>query len=221
MNRREILWASGLSLGFPVDSAAYLMPTPRWPKRINSALNACGVDGVDGELKIWPTSDTLTYELRWTGEPRLTISSRATERARWSMSAGMAGDPAYLNLAPALTALAQTFSNRDIGLWFSRYGVETARQRLALVDDVVCMVFGSEEPKSMRPQIWIDQATFLPRRFLFQTAQQRVGLDLIDWRGPVTRGRFPYLIQVRLNGRPAYTLRTHRLHPALLRGVNP
>ena len=221
MNRRHLMHLCLVQLFYPAVGAAYLMPTSRWPKRVNASLRARRIARADAIATVGQTDRSLIYRFHWINEPRLTVLRDKGVLARWSQSMGTSGDARYLPPTQALTALAHIFSSNTIQPWLEQYGVSTAKQRLALADEQVCMVIGTDRPNLRIPQVWIDQETFLPRRFIFKSDNRMITLELQNWHGPVTNGRFPYLFKVRIGRRPVYTFTTSKVYSAAESKASP
>ncbi|MEE2788117.1 MAG: hypothetical protein VX589_12310 [Myxococcota bacterium] len=188
---------------------------------MNAALRDRAISQADARLHSTQPGHPTNYQFQWTGERLLTVSQGKKERASWSETTGQSGELALLPPVPVLNAMANLFTTHDIKPWLTDYGVAATRQRLVLLDDRVCLVTGSDKPGQDAPQIWIEQITFLPRRFMFNMGSRRVSIALNDWHGPVTMGRFPYVIEIRLDGRPVFKLTTSTVYPVGSRGEVP
>ena len=157
--------------------------------------------------------NTFREEISFHPALHVNVQNDSGARATWRVAHGAQGDVALLAPPEIYTALGMLFGGGKLSGWLRQNQVELSAARLALLDDRVYIVIGTQTPSLRRPQIWVDQETFLPRRLIFSGQAGWVDIDLAQWSGPITRGRFPHRIELRLNRRPLRTWTARSISP--------
>ena len=195
----------GLLLIRPHRVWAYIMSTPRILRRTRSALMKINVHQVAGLGTGWRSDRRTSFEFgeRWIFELRtqLDVNGPGGRKARWYTGGRVTGDPDLIPPQAVRTTMDIIFGHRDPVRWMKLNQVDQKKQRLALLDDRVCIVIGSDNSSLRLPQLWIDQDTFLPHRFICRDGLSLIDIKCIQWSGPISNGLFPHRLSIRLNGR--------------------
>lgn len=207
--RRAVGLALAAPLALPAVAAAYLLPTPHVLKKATARLR--GSKGVEvaltGEARPDGAGDAIPIGERWRflAGLRIEVNGPDGRAAAWDGSQGVGsratGDTGLLPREPVRLVLGALFGRADVNGLMTLIGARLDAQHLALVGQRPCHVLGA--PAGGRENaIWVDQAEFVVRRVRFATDKGPCDIRLDDWAGPITEGRFPHRLSVRLGGRP-------------------
>ena len=210
--------ATGLTLT-PNTAAAYLLATPHVLKKANARLR--GSKGIEaamtGEIRTDGGTAPVAVGERWRFVAALQIEvngpdgRKAAFDARQGVGSRATGDTALLPRKPVRLVLGALFTQADVNGLMSLIGARLDAQHLALVGQRPCHVLGAPAGDKRANAIWVDQEDFVVRRVRFGTDAGVCEIRLDDWQGPITDGRFPHRLTVRLAGRPVRLLTVTRV----------
>ena len=217
MKRRDCLWILCLGVTQPTVAWAYILPTRRLVGRIQRAIRKTKLNEVKGMSRSWASGRGAPQPVfeHWNLGviTRLRIRTKQGQTASWSSDGHTAGDMRLLPPSGVGESMTRILGQADILGWMATHRVDGQAQRLALLDDRVCIVIGAQTASVKKPQIWVDQSTFLPLRLIFKSVEGWVDMALMHWRGPITHSRCPHDVRVRLNGRRNRQLSVSEVNP--------
>ena len=194
------------------------MPTQRVIRRAHKALRALRLHQVAGLGTGWrsDTRTAFTFGERWIfgSNTQLDVNGSAGQKAQWMSGLSATGDAGLIAPRAVRLTMALIFGAQDVAGWLRSNNIDQSKQRLALLDDTVCIVIGSDSASTRVSQLWIDQETFLPMRMVCRDGSDLIDMRCIQWSGPISNGAFPHRLTVRLNGR---TIRTFEVSTVRLR----
>jgi hypothetical protein len=198
MDRRDALLALGAALVTPLGAAAWVPPTRRVVDAAQRRMQAAAGQRVHLSGRAWPGEAALSVDDRWVfgAHPSVAVAGADGRRAAWGPE-GETGDAALLPDALTRRALADLFGPGGVRALILRLGVNGRHRRLALHGDRVVVVIGARAPADAGSQVWVDQETFTVTRVRTATRNGVHDLQLVDWAGPITGGRFPARIHVQ------------------------
>ncbi len=217
LHRRHMLTGAaglaGLMLA-PGLAAAYLLPTPHVLKKATARLR--GSKGIEaamtGEIRTDGAGQPIAVGERWRFLAALQIEvngpdgRRAAFDARQGVGSRSTGATELLPRQPVRLVLGALFTQADVNGLMGLIGARLDAQHLDLIGQTPCHVLGAPAGDKRSNAIWVDQDDFVVRRVRFGTDAGACDMRLDDWQGPITGGRFPHRLSVRLAGRPVRVL---------------
>lgn len=224
LDRRRFVIRSGGALALaaalgPRSAAAYLLPTPHVLRKVTERLR--GSKGIEaaltGEVRPDDGGEPVPVGERWrfVAALQIEVNGPGGRKAAFDAAQGVGsratGDTELLPREPVWRVLDALFTRADANGLMSLIGARLDMQHLDLVGQRPCHVLGAAPGEKRANAIWVDQADFVVRRVRFATAQGECDMHLDAWDGPITEGRFPHRLSVRLGGRPVRVMTTTRV----------
>lgn len=222
--RRFIIGSTGGALGLavalgPRPAAAYLLPTPHVLRKVTERLR--GSKGIEaaltGEVRPDDGGEAVPVGERWrfVAALQIEVNGPGGRKAAFDAAQGVGsratGDTELLPREPVRRVLDALFTRADANGLMSQIGARLDAQHLDLVGQRPCHVLGAAAGEKRATAIWVDHAAFVVRRVRFATEQGECDMRLDEWDGPITGGRFPHRLSVRLGGRPVRVMTTTRV----------
>lgn len=197
-------------LASPGPAHAYLLPTPHVLKKASARLR--GSKGIEaalvGEVRVDGGGGPIAVGERWRFLAALQIEVNGPEGrtaafdARQGVGSRATGAVELLPREPVRLVLGALFTQADVNALMTLIGARLDAQHLDLIGQTPCHVLGAPAGDKRSNAIWVDQTDFVVRRVRFGTDAGVCDMRLDDWQGPITEGRFPHRLSVRLAGRP-------------------
>lgn len=218
LHRRHILTGAAAGLAglmlAPGLASAYLLPTPHVLKKATARLR--GSKGIEaaltGEIRTDGGGEPIAVGERWRFLAALQIEvngpdgRKAAFDARQGVGSRSTGATELLPRQPVRLVLGALFTQADVNGLMGLIGARLDAQHLDLIGQTPCHVLGAPAGDKRSNAIWVDQEDFVVRRVRFGTDAGVCDMRLDDWQGPITEGRFPHRLSVRLAGRPVRVL---------------
>ncbi len=195
MNRRDFL--SSLLLLGPTVASGYLLPRRHLLRKVSSRLQRSPKLSLELEGRLWTAEGSLEIRERWRfdqpGKRLECLTQAGPRQLRWDQK----GDDALRPHRLLRQSLQRLFVEADLGALMRDLKIDHRRESLSLAGERVAHLLGAGPREPQRPQVWIDQESFLPLRVRAQEPDGLVDLQLLSWQGPISQGRFPH--KIRLN----------------------
>lgn len=212
LSRRHVIadGAALLALTLLSPAHAYLLPTPHVLKKATARLR--GSKGLEaalvGEVRPDGGGEAVQVGERWRflASVRVEVNGPDGRTAAFDGKQGVGsratGAVELLPREPVRRVLEALFTRADVNGLMTLVGARLDAQHLDLVGETPCHVLGAPAGDERSNAIWVDQSDFVVRRVRFATDAGPCDIRLDDWQGPITEGRFPHRLSVRLAGRP-------------------
>ena len=210
MVRRFLLMITFLTSATCGVAEAYLLPAGTVIHKASQVLEkqaGCNLS-LKGTLQRDDEVHPINAHWSFAQKSQIQFEDQNGQKVIWSPGSKPPPDPhQLLPHASVLQVLHLLFGRAELKTVILQHGIDKTQQRLGLHGTTVAHVVGARLPASRNSQIWLDQENFVITRIRFSDAGHDMDLELKNWNGPMSKGRFPQDIIIRMDGRERHHLR--------------